>query len=394
MSAPYPIAVRSRWVTARPRNNLARHSAESVPRCGKGTGAGPFAAARKRPTISKGECTMEDTTVLEVRNLRTYFYTNGTELRAVDGLSYTLHKGECMAIIGESGSGKTVSALSLLRLVPYPPGLIMGGEIILNGQNLMELSDEEIKHIRGKDISMIFQEPSAALTPVITIGRQIAESIMLHKGLNKEQALHEAAGLLAKVGIPNPEQRIKEYPHQFSGGMQQRAMIAMAMSCQPDVLVADEPTTALDVTVQAQVLEQLNQLRKDFGTALIIITHNLGVVARYADSVKIMYGGKIVEEGSTEDIFRRPHHPYTLGLIHAVPRLDLPRSHGLHTIPGEPPDMSRIPPNCCAFHTRCRYATEACRNQRPVLEEVGTGHKCACFHMDELEEERKEVCGL
>lgn len=337
---------------------------------------------------------MEDTTVLEVRDLKTYFYTNGSELRAVDGLSYSLHKGECMAIIGESGSGKTVSALSLLRLVPYPPGLIMGGEIILKGRNLMELSDEEIKQIRGKDISMIFQEPSAALNPVITIGRQIAESIMLHKGLNREEAMREVVGLLAKVGIPNPEQRVKEYPHQFSGGMQQRAMIAMAMSCQPEVLVADEPTTALDVTVQAQVLEQLNQLRADFGTALIIITHNLGVVARYADTVKIMYGGKIVEEGSTEDIFRRPHHPYTLGLIHAVPRLDLPRSHGLHTIPGEPPDMSRIPPNCCAFHTRCRYATEACRTGRPGLEEISSGHKCACFHMEKLDAERKEVCGL
>ena len=391
MSAPYPIAVRSRWVTARPRNNLARHSAESVPRCGKGTGAGPFAAARKRPTISKGECTMEDTTVLEVRNLRTYFYTNGTELRAVDGLSYTLHKGECMAIIGESGSGKTVSALSLLRLVPYPPGLIMGGEIILNGQNLMELSDEEIKHIRGKDISMIFQEPSAALNPVITIGRQIAESIMLHKGLNKEQALHEAAGLLAKVGIPNPEQRIKEYPHQFSGGMQQRAMIAMAMCCDPELLIADEPTTALDVTVQAQVLEQLDKLRRETGTTLIIITHNLGIVARYADSVKIMYGGKLVEQGPTREVFKNPRHPYTMGLIRAVPRLDRPRTESLYTIEGEPPDMSQVPAQSCAFAARCKYATEECRTHRPEHVAVGEGHTCACFHMEEAQEERRQL---
>ena len=334
---------------------------------------------------------MEDTTVLEVRDLKTYFYTNGSELRAVDGLSYSLHKGECMAIIGESGSGKTVSALSLLRLVPYPPGLIMGGEIILKGRNLMELSDEEIKQIRGKDISMIFQEPSAALNPVITIGRQIAESIMLHKGLNREEAMREVVGLLAKVGIPNPEQRVKEYPHQFSGGMQQRAMIAMAMSCQPEVLVADEPTTALDVTVQAQVLEQLNQLRADFGTALIIITHNLGVVARYADTVKIMYGGKIVESGTPYDIFERPYHPYTIGLVRAVPRLDLPRSHGLHTIPGDPPDMSLIPEQSCAFAERCRYATQQCRTARPVLETVGESHLCACFHKEETREEREAL---
>ena len=351
-------------------------------------------------------------TILEVKHLCTSFLQEGGgELRAVDDLSYTVHDRECVAIIGESGSGKSVSALSILRLIPYPPGIIKSGQIMFQGRDLLQLSNEELEDIRGRDISMIFQEPTTSLNPVLTIGDQITENILIHgavedqnlteeekakyQGMNlKQRAWARAAELLSLVDIPNPDVRLKDYPFQFSGGMQQRAMIAMGMSCNPDLLICDEPTTALDVTVQAQVLEQLNQLRKDFGTALIIITHNLGVVARYADSVKIMYGGKIVEEGSTEDILRRPHHPYTLGLIHAVPRLDLPRSHGLHTIPGEPPDMSRIPPNCCAFHTRCRYATEACRNQRPVLEEVGTGHKCACFHMDELEEERKEVCGL
>ncbi|MCD8145103.1 MAG: ABC transporter ATP-binding protein [Oscillospiraceae bacterium] len=334
---------------------------------------------------------MEQEVVLEVQNLKTYFYNNGRELRAVDDLSYKVHKGECVAIIGESGSGKTVSALSILRLISYPPGLVMGGKILFEGKDLLEMEDSEYRQIRGSDISMIFQEPSAALNPVDTIGNQIVENILLHTDMTKEQARARAIELLAEVGIPNAEERVKQYPFEFSGGMQQRAMIAMAMSCNPKVLIADEPTTALDVTVQAQVLEQLNKLRQDHNMALIIITHNLGVVARYADSVKIMYGGKIVEAGTVEDVFLRPAHPYTLGLIRAVPRLDLPRSHGLYTIEGEPPDMSKIAPNCCAFHTRCKYADEKCRTCRPQLEAVGEGHLCACWHKDMLEEERKEV---
>lgn len=331
-------------------------------------------------------------TILEVQNLRTYFYNGTSELRAVDNLSYSVHKGECVAIIGESGSGKSVSALSVLRLVPYPPGLIMGGKILFHGQDLMELDDAQMQNLRGNKISMIFQEASTALNPLFTIGDQISESLMRHKGMHKDEAMKKAISLLNDVGIPNPEQRVKEYPHQFSGGMQQRAMIAMAMSCQPELLIADEPTTALDVTVQAQVLEQLNKLRRENNTALIIITHNLGVVARYADTVKIMYGGKIVEEGNTFEIFRNPHHPYTLGLLRAVPRLDLPRSHGLHTIEGEPPNMAKVPPNCCAFHYRCKYATEECRCQRPDLTDVAPEHRCACFHMEETLAEREEVC--
>ena len=330
-------------------------------------------------------------TILEVQNLRTYFFNGSSELRAVDALSYTVHKGECMAIIGESGSGKSVSALSVLRLVPYPPGLIMGGKILFHGQDLMELDDAAMQELRGNRISMIFQEPSTALNPLI--GDQISEVLIRHKGLSRADAWKQTVELLGSVGIPNPEQRAKEYPHQFSGGMQQRAMIAMAMSCRPELLIADEPTTALDVTVQAQVLEQLNKLRREADTALIIITHNLGVVARYADTVKIVYGGKIVEEGDTFSIFRNPHHPYTLGLIRAVPRLDLPRSHGLQTIEGEPPDMSKVPPDCCAFHFRCKYATEECRTCRPVLEDVEDNHRCACFHMAEVAPEREEVCG-
>jgi oligopeptide/dipeptide ABC transporter ATP-binding protein len=330
-------------------------------------------------------------TILEVKHLKTYFFNGDSVLRASDDLSYQVHEGECVAIVGESGSGKSVSALSVLRLIPYPPGLIMDGEILFHGQDLLKMTDEEIQDLRGSKISMIFQEPSTALNPVMTIGNQICESLMIHQKMKKKEAMAEAIELLRRVNIPNPEQRAKQYPFEFSGGMQQRAMIAMAMSCHPEILIADEPTTALDVTVQAQVLEELNKLRLENNMALIIITHNLGVVARYADSVKVVYGGKVVEEGSTYDIFENPHHPYTIGLINAVPRLDLPRSHGLHTIEGEPPDMSQIPANCCAFAHRCKYATEECRNQRPQPTHLENEHYCSCFHMDKTKEEREAL---
>lgn len=334
---------------------------------------------------------MADDVILEVKNLKTYFFNDKSVLRAVDGVSYALHKGECMAIIGESGSGKSVSALSLLRLISYPPGLIVDGEILLNGENLLEYNDEQMQEVRGSKISMIFQEPSTSLNPVMTVGAQIVENITTHTDMSKEDAWKEAVRLLEKVGIPGAEKRVKDYPFQFSGGMQQRAMIAMAMSCRPDILIADEPTTALDVTVQAQVLEQLDALRRELNTALIIITHNLGVVARYADTVRIMYGGRIIEEGTTDEIFRNPHHPYTLGLIRAVPRLDKPRSLGLHAIEGEPPDMSRVPPTCCAFCSRCRYADEGCRARRPNLEAINDKHSCACFHQESTVEEREAL---
>ena len=330
-------------------------------------------------------------TILEVQHLKTYFYNNGRELRASDDLSYEVHAGECVAIIGESGSGKTVEALSILRLIPYPPGLIVGGKVLFHGRDILQMNDDELKKIRGSRISMIFQEASTALDPVMTIGKQISESLRIHKGMKKKEAMEKAVELLRMVDIPNPEQRVKQYPHEFSGGMQQRAMIAMAMSCDPELLIADEPTTALDVTVQAQVLEQLNQLRRRSNTALIIITHNLGVVARYADTVKIMYGGKIVESGTPYDIFENPQHPYTIGLVRAVPRLDLPRSHGLHTIPGDPPDMSAIPEQSCAFAARCPYASDECRTRRPPLETVAEGHACACFHRDQTKAEREAL---
>ena len=321
--------------------------------------------------------------ILEVRRLKTSFFTDTVELRAVDDMSYSVRRGEFCAIIGESGSGKSVSALSVMRLISYPPGFIKGGEIIFDGRDLMDLTDKEMQELRGSEIAMIFQEPGTALNPVMTIGSQIEENIRLHaKDVSREEARKRTAELLGLVGIPDPETRLKDYPHQFSGGMKQRAMIAMAMSCRPKLLFADEPTTALDVTVQAQVLEQLNNMRTRFGTSLVLITHNLGVVARYADSVKIMYGGRIVESGSTDDIFIEPAHPYTMGLIRAVPRLDLPRSHGLYTIEGEPPDMSKIPPDCCPFHFRCPYADEHCGKERPRDEEISPGHICACFRRD------------
>ena len=333
--------------------------------------------------------------ILDVQHLKTYFLSgkrNETELRASDDLSYQVHRGEFVAIVGESGSGKSVSALSVMGLIPYPPGLVVGGKILFHGRDLLEADDEEIRRIRGSKISIIFQEPSTALNPVVTIGKQIREAIRIHHPeISRKEAMDRAVQLLGKVNIPNPEVRARQYPFELSGGMQQRAMIAMAMSCDPEILICDEPTTALDVTVQAQVLEQLNSLRREFGTALILITHNLGVVARYADSVKVVYGGKIVEEGDPTAIFEDPHHPYTLGLIRAVPRLDLPRSYGLNAIEGEPPDMSKIPPDSCAFAGRCKYATDVCREQRPPLEEIREGHLCACFHKDETEHERREL---
>jgi oligopeptide transport system ATP-binding protein len=324
--------------------------------------------------------------------LKTYFYNEDSALRAADDLSYQVHKGECVAIIGESGSGKSVSALSVLGLIPYPPGLIMGGKILFHDQDLVQMSDKELQALRGTKISMIFQEPSTALNPVMTIGKQVAEALLIHnKKMKKKEAMDRAVELLRKVKIPNPEVRVKQYPFELSGGMQQRAMIAMAMACDPEILIADEPTTALDVTVQAQVLEELNELRRENDMALILITHNLGVVARYADSVKIVYGGKIVESGDPYDVFERPCHPYTLGLIRAVPRLDLPKSYGLNGINGSPPDMSKVPKNCCAFAPRCKYATEECSKHRPVEEEVTPGHMVACFHWKETEEERREL---
>jgi len=317
--------------------------------------------------------------VLEVKELRTNFYTDEGIVKAVNGLSYHINKGECVGLVGESGCGKSVSAMSVLRLIPYPPGVIEGGEINFKGRNILELSEEEIQEIRGNKISMIFQEPSTSLNPVLSIERQLTETLELHRGMTSKEAKTESVRLLELVGIPDAERRVKDYPHQFSGGMQQRVMIAIALSCSPDLIIADEPTTALDVTVQSQILELLADMRERLGTAVLIITHNLGVVARYVDRLHVMYAGSIVESGLTDEIYANPKHPYTIGLLKSVPRLDKPKTKDLDVIEGMPPNLARLPEGC-PFSERCRFVMDQCREEKPVLEEVSEGHFRACFY--------------
>ena len=328
--------------------------------------------------------------LLQIKELETHFFTSEGVVRAVNGVSYDVQPGETLGLVGESGSGKSVSALSLMRLIPNPPGKIVGGEVLFDGESLLEVDDARMREIRGNDIAMVFQEPMTSLNPVLTIGRQLTEALELHLGLKRRDAEARAVELLHLVGIPAAEERLHDYPHQFSGGMRQRVMIAMALSCDPKLLLADEPTTALDVTIQAQVLEVMARLSRELGTAVIVITHNLGVVARYADRVNVMYGGRIVEAGSATDIYHNPRHAYTLGLLESVPRLDA-RTGRLIPIEGVPPDLTNLPPGC-AFEPRCRFATDICREERPELTEVREGHKMACWHPDEVgEEARKQV---
>jgi len=317
--------------------------------------------------------------VLDVKDLRTYFYTKEGVVKAVDGLSYHVNKGECVGLVGESACGKSVSSMSVMRLIPYPPGIIVGGQILFKGEDLLQVSEARMREIRGNQIAMVFQEPTTSLNPVLTVGRQISESIELHRKMDKAAARAESIKLLQLVGIPDPDKRIKDHPHQFSGGMQQRIMIAMALSCNPELLIADEPTTSLDVTVQAQLLEILANLRSEYGTAVIIITHNLGVVARYVDRVNVMYAGNLVETAPTDIIYAEPKHPYTLGLLASVPRLDSPRKETLRVIKGLPPNMANLPKGCL-FSPRCDYAMDRCREERPPLEEVGKDHYRRCFY--------------
>jgi oligopeptide transport system ATP-binding protein len=323
-------------------------------------------------------------TLLEVKNLKTYFFTDDGVVKAVDGINYDLQEGETIGLVGESGCGKSVSALSLLRLIQSPPGRIVDGEVWFEGENLLKVDDDEIRHVRGNRIAMIFQEPMTSLNPVLTIGRQLTEALELHMHMDRRAATKRAIELLDMVGIPSAESRIKDYPHQFSGGMRQRVMIAMGLSCHPRLLLADEPTTALDVTIQAQILELMAALSSEFGTAVIIITHNLGVIARYAQRVNVMYAGKIVESSTSREVYGNPKHPYTLGLLKSVPRLDQVRKSRLNPIEGFPPDLVHMPVGC-SFFPRCEYRKDKCRQEEPPLMLVGEKHYSACWRAEEVE---------
>ena len=324
------------------------------------------------------------TPLLEVRDLRTYFYTMGGLVKAVDGISYDLQEGETLGLVGESGCGKSVSALSIMGLIPYPPGKVVGGEAIFEGRDLLKLTPEEMRRVRGRKIAMVFQEPMTSLNPVLRIERQLTEALQVHLNMERSAAIQRAASLLKRVGISDAERRLRQYPHQFSGGMRQRLMIAMALSCEPRLIIADEPTTALDVTIQAQILDLMKELTQAAGVALIIITHNLGVVARYADRVNVMYAGRIVERGKAQEIYAHPRHPYTIGLLRSVPRLDQPKKEKLDPIEGQPPDLATLPKGC-SFRERCRYAIYKCAEEFPPFAEVKDGHLSACWVADKLE---------
>ena len=323
--------------------------------------------------------------LLEIEGLRTQFFTSSGIVKAVDGITYDVESGETVAVGGESGCGKSVSALSILRLVAEPAGKVVGGTIKFQGQDLLALDDIEMRKIRGNDIAMVFQEPMTSLNPVLTIGLQLTETLTHHLNMGEKEATARAVELLGLVGISEPDRRLAQYPHHLSGGMRQRVMIAMALCCDPKLIIADEPTTALDVTIQAQILELMKNLTRDFGVAMIIITHNLGVVARYADRVNVMYAGKIIETGTAKDIYHTPKHPYTLALLKSVPRIDQPRVAKLDPVQGQPPDLSKLDGGC-AFRPRCRYATDKCAQSIPELEKIDGVHASACFRHNELEE--------
>lgn len=316
--------------------------------------------------------------ILRVNHLKTYFHSAGHTVKAVDDVSFHLYQGETLGVVGESGCGKSVTCMSLARLVECPPGKYEGGEILLDGEDTLKMTDEEIRHIRGNKISYIFQEPMTSLNPVFTIGYQIEEVLKLHKHLDKEEARKEAIEALDKVRIPNPEKVVDDYPFALSGGMRQRVMIAMALACSPKILVADEPTTALDVTIQAQVLDLMNELKKNMDTSIIFITHDLAVIAEMADRVQVMYAGKIVETADVYTIFDKPTHPYTQGLIASRPDMNT-NSDRLTVIPGNVPDLSDLP-HGCAFSPRCPFATEKCRQEMPDLTEFEPGHMVRCFY--------------
>ena len=316
--------------------------------------------------------------LLDVKGLRTQFFTQDGVVNAVNGISYTVDEGETLAIVGESGCGKSVGVMSLIRLIPSPPGKVVGGEVWFDGRDLLKLDDDEIRQVRGNRIAIVFQDPMTSLNPVLTVGRQIGESLQLHLGMDKQQARKRSAELLELVGIPTAEARLDDYPHQFSGGMRQRVMIAMGLSCNPQLLIADEPTTALDVTIQGQIVDLVKKLKAEIGMAIIWITHDLGVVAGIAERVIVMYAGFIVEEADVREMYADPRHPYTLGLLGSLPRLDADRPERLISIEGLPPDLIELPKGC-PFYARCDYRIDHCREENPPLETVGRNHRAACW---------------
>ena len=363
----------------------------------RGSGAEPEHGVRNMtsdtmPALDEGAAAATEApagdSALEVKDLQTWFYTRQGIVKAVDGVSFNLRKGETLGIVGESGCGKSITALSVMRLVPDPPGRIIGGRVTLDGRDLLDLDEAEMRLVRGNDISMIFQEPMTSLNPVLTIGYQIAEALILHRDLSRTEALSRAVEMLDMMRIPEPAQRAREYPHQLSGGMRQRAMIAMALACNPKVLIADEPTTALDVTIQAQILDLIVRLQQELGTAVILITHDLGVVAETTQRIIVMYAGRKVEEADVVPLFSNPMHPYTHGLMASVPRLAImsgeeSAAERLEEIPGIVPPLNNLPPGC-AFAPRCRFADDRCRAEYPPYLEKQPGHWAACWHSERL----------
>jgi peptide/nickel transport system ATP-binding protein len=326
--------------------------------------------------------------LLALQDLRTYFYTELGVARAVDGVSFELHQGDTLGIVGESGCGKSVTALSIMRLIQSPPGKIESGKVLFEGEDILQVSKAKMRKIRGNKISMIFQEPMTSLNPVFRIGGQIGEAIRLHQGLSKKEAFEKSVEMLQLVGIPSPERRVREYPHQMSGGMRQRVMIAMAMACRPKLLIADEPTTALDVTIQAQILNIMQKLKREIGMAILLITHNMGVIAETVQQVMVMYAGKVVEQAPVDDLFDHPRHPYTESLLESVPRLDeIEKKRRLHVIPGIVPSLLQLPKGC-KFSDRCEKSFARCPEEEPGLFEIAPQHLCRCWLYETLPPER------
>jgi len=328
-------------------------------------------------------------TLLEVKDLRTEFHTQDGVVHAVNGVSFHVDEGETLGLVGESGCGKSVSMLSVMRLIPMPPGKIVSGEVLFQGRDLVKVDDEEIRSVRGNKIAMVFQDPMTSLNPVLTINTQVSEALELHLGMTKAQARKRTIELLKMVGIPEAEGRVDDYPHQFSGGMRQRVMIAMALSCSPQLLIADEPTTALDVTIQAQIVDIVKRLKRELGMAIIWITHDLGVIAGLADRINVMYAGFVIESATNKEIFANPLHPYTLGLLGSIPRLDAALKSKLTPIEGLPPDLIEMPKGC-PFYARCRYRTERCANENPPLELGTVRHWVACWNWQDVQKLRKQ----